>query len=272
MIDLHAHVLPGIDDGPEDMTEALAMARVATETGTTRIVATPHLREDHPEVRIDELGGRIEELNQALIREDIALEVVPGAEVDLLMALELSDEHLHAVTLGANGSDLLIETPVVPLPSSFEGLLEQVRDRGYRIVLAHPELSPSFIVDPDRLGRLVESGILLQITARSLRPPKGSASRALAFRAVQLDWAHVLASDGHSATWRPPRLGAEVAEAVKHRPELAKRLAWMTGEAPAAILAGAVIPMAPVAAPAGGGLLRALSRSKRRTWGTRGQR
>jgi protein-tyrosine phosphatase len=258
MIDLHTHLLPEIDDGPPDMDGSLAMARVAAETGTTQIVATPHVREDHPRVKIDELGERVAELNRALVGEGIELKALQGAEVDLLAALELSAERLRAVTLGANGSDLLIETPVAPLTTSFEGLLSKVRDRGFRIVLAHPELNPSFIADPARLGRLVESGVLLQITARALRPAKGSSSRAFALRVVQHGWAHALASDGHSATWRAPALGAELADAQAHHPGLAARLAWMTEEGPAAIIAGGVIPEAPDALVGAGGRLRSL--------------
>jgi len=255
MIDLHSHVLPGIDDGPADLAGSVVMAQVAAETGTQRLVATPHLREDHPAVRPRELGGRVAELNAILARQHVDLEVLSGAEVDLSAALELDDDQLRLGTLAANGTDLLIETPHGPIPSIFEGLLGRVRARGFRVTLAHPELNPTFQAEPERLARLAADGVLLQITARSLRPARRSRSRALAVRAVEEGWCHVLASDAHAADWRPPRLGVELAEAQERMPALAERLHWMTHDAPAAILAGAPLGSpTPIAGPRRRGL------------------
>jgi protein-tyrosine phosphatase len=115
-------------------------------------------------------------------------------------------------------------------------------------VLAHPELNGAFQSDPERLRRLAQDGVLVQISARSLRPARRSRARELALQAVQEGFAHVLASDGHGADWRPPRLGAELADAQQRLPGLAERLRWMTHDAPAAILAGEPLPPAPAVA------------------------
>ena len=90
-IDLHAHVLPGIDDGPDDLEEALAMLRAAADSGIATIAATPHLRADFPDVHVEELAERCEELRTAVKREQIDIRLVGGAEVSLVWALQASD-------------------------------------------------------------------------------------------------------------------------------------------------------------------------------------
>ena len=168
MIDLHTHVLPGIDDGPDDTVGSVAMAEVAAAAGTRTLVATPHVREDFPRVVPAEIQERARELNRRVRDYGIDVFIVPGAEIALVRALGLSDEDLGMVTLGGNGRDLLIETPFDAIPSVFEDLLEQLAGRGFRLTLAHPELSPTFQREPERLGAIVERGVLLQITAASL--------------------------------------------------------------------------------------------------------
>jgi protein-tyrosine phosphatase len=245
MIDLHSHVLPGIDDGPTELGGSIAMAQVAADGGTRWLVATPHLREDFPAVRPDELPGRVAELNAALARRGVDLEVLPGAEIDLSAALELSDAELRAASLGGGGHDLLIESPYGTLPAMFESLLSTLSARGFRVTLAHPEHNPTFREEPERLGRLVEEGVLVQVTSGSLRGGRRSSSRRLALMAIHRGWAHVLASDAHSSDWRPPTLGADISMLERAEPGLAARLRWMTDEAPGAILAGAPLPPAP---------------------------
>src|SRR2546421_6669824 len=203
MIDIHTHVLPGIDDGPQDTVGSVAMAHLAAERGTRTLVATPHVRQDHRKVVVEEIQEPARPLNRLVRDYGIDVFIVPGGEVGLARALEMSDEQLALVTLGGNGRDLLVETPYGELPSVFESLLQSLVQRGFRLTLGHPELNPSFQSDPDRLGRVAESGIVLQITSGSLAG-KRSAARSLAFRALEERWASVLASDSHSAEWRPP--------------------------------------------------------------------
>ncbi|HEX2086429.1 MAG TPA: CpsB/CapC family capsule biosynthesis tyrosine phosphatase [Solirubrobacteraceae bacterium] len=238
MIDLHTHVLCGIDDGPADLVGSLAMAEIAVEEGVETLVATPHVRADHPLVVPSEVPGRAAELQAAFTRYDLPVEVVPGGEVALGEALELPDDDLRAVTLGANGTMLLVETPHGRLPSLFEELVDAVADRGYVVVLAHPELNPQLQDDPERLRTLVARGALVQLTARSLREPRRSRARALAARALEEGWAHAIASDAHAAEWRSPRLASQLEDARRAHPALADVLWWAATEAPAAILHG----------------------------------
>src|SRR5579859_4677762 len=127
LVDIHTHLLPGIDDGPPDLEESLEMARAAAATGVTTIAATPHLRSDFPDVHVEELADRCDQLREAIEREGISVRVVGGAEVSLLWALEASKEQLALATYGQLGSDLLIETPADV--SAINTLLSSLRSR-----------------------------------------------------------------------------------------------------------------------------------------------
>lgn len=244
MVDLHCHILPGIDDGPADFGGSIALGRALVEDGVQIVAATPHLRDDHRRVDPHELTARCAELNQELAAQEVPLRVLVGGEVDLLWAETASDEALRLVSLGQRGTDLLVETPYGPLPPSFERLMGPVVARGYRVLLAHPERNPSFQSDPERLAALVEQGFLCQVTATSLASrDRRSRSRRLAAELVSRGLAHVIATDSHRATGgRAPLLAAGVAAARELAPT---RAAWMAVEAPLAILAGR-----PLAAPA----------------------
>ena len=165
-VDIHSHVLPGLDDGPADLDASLAMAWAAVAAGTAVLAATPHLRSDFPGVEVSEIAERCRRLQSELDARGVGLRVVAGAETSLTWALEASDEDLRLATYGQRGADLLIETPTDV--SMLEQLLYQVRLRGPRVTLAHPERSATFKRDPDRLTRLADQGILLQVNADAL--------------------------------------------------------------------------------------------------------
>jgi protein-tyrosine phosphatase len=255
VIDLHCHILPGIDDGPATIAHSLELARELAAAGVRTVAATPHLRDDHPAVRAAEIADRCEELQRSLAAAGIDLEVMPGAEVDLVRALESTDEELRLASFGQRGKDLLLEAPYGPLPTSFEEQVFMLSVRGYRILLAHPERNPSLQRDPERVSDLVRRGVLLQVTAQALLPrPLASRSRELARSLVAGGMAHVLASDAHGSSGRG-RLSAGVAEA---RALVGAYADWMVEEAPAAILAGEALPAPPATPPVRRGLRRRL--------------
>jgi protein-tyrosine phosphatase len=255
VIDIHTHVLPGIDDGPGDTVGSVAMAERAADAGTRTLVATPHVRQDYPKVRPDEIRERARELNRLVRDYGIDVFIVPGAELALDSAVHMSDEELETVTVAGNGRDLLIETPYGPLPTVFEKLLETLAERGFRITLAHPELNPSLQRDPERLGALVDDGVVLQLTSASLSGRR-SPARKLAALALKRGWVTVLASDAHSAEWRPPDLGPGVAAARKMLHGAEAEVDWMVNAAPLAIVQGRDIPDRPEREPVQGGLFR----------------
>ena len=260
MIDLHCHLLPGIDDGPRDMETAIELARAAAIDGVETAAATPHVRPDHPRVVPSELAERCGELGERLFAEGVELELVPGGEVDLLWALEASDDDLRLCSYGQLGTDLLVETPYDPLLPTFEDMLFRLTLKGHRILLAHPERNPTFQGDPNRLAALVQRGVLLQVTADSLmRAPRQSRSAELARRLVLDGLTHALASDAHGATTVER---ASLGESADRASDLvgAQRARWLVEDAPAAIAAGRPLPPMPAAEPRRRGLVSRLRR------------
>ena len=261
MIDLHSHLLPGIDDGPADLEHSLQLAAAAADQGTRVLAATPHLRADFPDVRPEELAERCEEIRAAIADAGIELAVVQGGEIGLQWAVHASDDDLRAGSYGGRGTDLLVETPYGGFTTGFEQMLFSLAGRGYRLLLAHPENNPTFQRDPGRLRELAERGVLLQVTARSLiRADARKGPRALAESLIRDGLVHVLASDAHSGLeLRPPALGAGAAAAAELVGE--QRARWMVEDAPAAVLAGDPLPEPPPLEPSGGGgFLRRLRR------------
>jgi len=242
LIDLHSHVLPGLDDGARDLEDSIELARTAQSDGTEILAATPHLREDYPGVRVEEIASRCARLNRDL-PDDCAVEIVSGGEVALTWAREALREDLALASYGQRGTDLLVETPVGPLANDFEEAMLGISGQGFRILLAHPERNPTFQWDRRRLSALTERGVLVQVTAGSLAAENTrSRSRRLARALVEDGLAHVIASDAHSSNFPRFWLSAGVEAAARIAP---LRAEWMVTDAPAAILAGEPLPAAP---------------------------
>ena len=149
MIDLHSHILPALDDGAGDLEVSLRMAQIAVDDGVQTMVATPHVNFDYP-VEPDAVLSRVGELNVALARAGVPLAVLPGAEISMARAADMSDEELAAFAL-AGGRTVLIESPYVKEVAFAEQLLFDLELRGFRPLLAHPERSPMFQTDVERL-------------------------------------------------------------------------------------------------------------------------
>ena len=143
------------------------MVRAAVAAGIETLAATPHLRSDFPDVHVDELERRCRALRDAAAQDGTEIRIVSGAEVSLVWALEASDEQLALATYDQRGTDLLIETPTFNV-AGLESLLYQLRTKGLRVTLAHPERSVEFQRDPSRLIDLVRQGVLLQVNAETL--------------------------------------------------------------------------------------------------------
>lgn len=246
MIDLHSHVLPGIDDGPSTVEGALAMARAAVTAGTRQIVATPHI--DHRYgVEPHQMRVAVEALTLTLRDRGIPLEVVAGGELGLARVGDLDDDQLRALRLG-DGPYLLVECPHVMVGGLLETAVFELQARGHAVLLAHPERCPSFHDEPERLRRLVEAGSLTSITASSLSGRFGRTVRRFALELLRERLVHDVASDAHDDVGRPPGLLAGIADARAELPGLDEHVEWLTRGAPAAILAGAPLPSRPAAA------------------------
>lgn len=208
MIDLHCHILPGIDDGPGSLDEATRMCRLAARDGITGLVATPHFLDGARGSASRRAGrdARIAALRAALDAAGIDLALHPGAEIHLVPDLRVLLRAEPTLTL--NGSrHVLIELPQV-FPPTVKDMLFELRLLGYRPILAHPERHDCVQRDPDLLLPLAAAGIMTQITAQSLLGDFGEACRRCAETLVQARTAHIVASDAHGANHRPPLLSA----------------------------------------------------------------
>jgi protein-tyrosine phosphatase len=244
VIDLHCHLLPGIDDGPATMDGTLAMARAAAADGTRVIVATPHVSWTFPHNTATVIATAVDRVRAALAEAAIELDVRMGAELEVTRATELDDAELRALRLGG-GPWLLVECPFAAHSSSaVAAAMRSLTARGHRVVLAHPERSRAFQTDPDALERLVADGMITCITAAALSGRFGRTSRRFATELLHAGLAHVVASDAHDARRRSPRLLSELQAAG-----LETHAATLAGAAPAAVLAGTNLPEPAVVRP-----------------------
>jgi protein-tyrosine phosphatase len=238
VIDLHSHVLPGIDDGPETIEGSIALVRAAQATGTRVMVATPHVSWHYPND-----AGTIErltvELNERLRREGIAVEIRTGAEIAMTRAEEIDPEEIDRLRLGG-GPWVLLEPPFTPIVTGLDGVVATLQNAGHRVVLAHPERCPALHREPHIVESLVRGGVLTSVTAGSLVGRFGGQVRRFARRLVEQGLVHNVASDAHDAIKRPPGMAAELAESGHD-----SLTEWLTCAVPAAILDGAEIPPRP---------------------------
>lgn len=202
-VDIHCHLLPGIDDGAKDLDESLAMARIAVEDGTTTVIATPHQLGNFGHNRGDDIRRRVQELQLALRQAGIPLNVLPGGDVRIDPSMVVQIMQGDVLSLADRRRHVLLE-----LPHELYLPLEPVIDELWRHkivgILSHPERNEGVLRKPDVLAPLVEAGCLLQITAGSLCGTFGSACRELSEYLLAEGLAHFVASDGHGVRSRRP--------------------------------------------------------------------
>lgn len=236
MIDLHNHLLPGLDDGPADLDGSLEMARAAVAAGIETMACTPHVAVKYPN-RAREIRPSVVRLQAALREHEIDLEIVSGAEIATDMVTRLDDEELRLLSLNDTGW-LLVESPFEGWPVRLPKLIEELEIRGFRVLIAHPERAEAIQHNPDRLRDLVGRGALVQSNASSFTGDHGRLVAQTAELLVRNGLVHVLASDAHSATWRPPGAREGLAAAARALGVWPDELAWMVDEGPRQILSG----------------------------------
>lgn len=234
MIDLHCHLLAGIDDGPQTLEEAVALACACVAAGVDTVAATPHVNSRFPNDPAT-ISAALQALRQALADAALPLEVLAGAEIALHHGLELDDPTLRSLGLGG-GPWLLIEAPHAMYPR-VDVAIRELLVRGHHVLLAHPERSPTFLRDPASLESLVGAGVRTQVTASALTGRFGRTVQRQALRWTKAGLVHVIASDAHDQAGRPPGLRRDIDQAG-----LAGQAARLTELAPRAILAGEELP------------------------------
>ena len=237
--DLHFHLLPGVDDGPEDMAESVELARAAVADGTSTVVATPHVRSDFVTEPL-ELAERVRELRGALAAARIPLGVHRGGELGHDLVGTLGQSQLEAIAQGPAGNRwLLVEAPFVGIGSDFHAATAELRERGFAVVIAHPERTPFAVTDGLRAIREeLAAGSVAQVNAMSLTGGHGKEALVAGRRYVAEGLARIVASDAHGAS-RPPSLGAAWAAMIDAG--VPPRTAWSVArEEPAQLLRGGV--------------------------------
>lgn len=207
MVDVHLHILPGLDDGPPDWATAVEMARQAAGAGIGTVVATPHMTPGHPgSLHGDFIAQSVAEFQGRLQAARVRLGVVPGAEVQPVPGLlsRLGAGEVPTVGQGGEVRYLLLDTPFDVLPPHFEHLLFELRLARVVPILAHPERSRPLVARPDRVASLVGQGVLTQVTAGSLLGMFGPRAQQAGWRWIESGLAHVVASDGHGTGQRSP--------------------------------------------------------------------
>jgi protein-tyrosine phosphatase len=212
MIDLHCHILPGVDDGPPSLAESLEMCRMASDDGIRTVAAMPHTLNG---VYVNEGPAILEavaSLNQAIRAAGIDLEVLPGADVHVdpeLVALVRSG---RVMTINDNRVAVMLEFPDHFVPEVMGQFLQTIIAEGILPVVSHPERCRQ-LHDRDILAELVKMGAVIQVTAMSLTGEFGHRVRSFTRKILASGLVHVIASDGHSIQYRPPVLSRALAEA-----------------------------------------------------------
>jgi protein-tyrosine phosphatase len=212
LIDLHTHVLPGVDDGARNDDEALAMLRRANDDGIEVLIATPHSHHARAESVVD----GVQRLNQLAAEAGIPVSVLPGHEARV--SANLADRCRDGTLLTLNGGPWILfecylfdDWPVQLIARS----IDRLRDAGLRPLLAHAERYPFVQRDPGALDPLIARGIPIQVNAGSLSLRPSDPDRLTAERLLDSRMAHVIASDAHNARYRPPALSAAYERAAE---------------------------------------------------------
>jgi protein-tyrosine phosphatase len=206
MIDIHAHILPGMDDGPSTLEESLAMARIAVEDGIRIMVATPHcLNGLHFNWRPDILSA-CAEFNLALEKHHIPLTLLPGSEAHLTPEIMDELENGRLMTLNDTGRYFFLELPHQFIPQSIIVLINHLKKRNITPIITHPERNLAIQHNLELLHDFISAGALSQITAHSLTVGFGRPAFKCCQRIIERKMAFFIASDAHSPGARPPKL------------------------------------------------------------------
>ena len=206
MIDVHCHILPGLDDGPSDMDESLAMLGMAAADGVRAIVATPHFGGRYDEPSPELVRALTSRLNELAAEEAISVRVLPGCEAEVHPDLPGKLQAGQALTLGDAGRYALLEVPPLPFPLYAHDVQFRIRLLGITPILAHAERLAGAEAGLRFVREFAAQGGLLQINADSLSGAAGRAVQQMCRRLHREGLLHIIASDGHSATTRPPLL------------------------------------------------------------------
>jgi len=217
MIDLHCHLLPGIDDGPKSLADSLDMARYAADAGITKIVTTPHITPGRYDNSLDTIKPVFENLKAAIEKNGISIEISYAAEIrfDPVIIDMVNSDTIPVLGEYEGERLILLEFPHTHIPPGSEELIQWLADQGIRVLIAHPERNHSVQKNIEKITPLIKIGCLLQITGGSLTGVFNDAARACSVELLKLGWVSIIASDAHNLHARCPELRSAQQEAAK---------------------------------------------------------
>lgn len=208
MIDLHCHLLPGIDDGPSTIQESLELCRIAENDGITHVVVTPHIHPGRWDNSLQVIQSKVRQLTSILHQKEVQLRIGFAGEVrltdDIIRQVNLAEIPYYGVVDGYQ--IMLLEFPHAHIIPGSEKIIEWLLSQGIRPLIAHPERNKRVMNDPASILPFVEAGCWLQVTAGSLLGNFGEKAQIVAEQFLQDDVITVLASDGHNTKARPPKM------------------------------------------------------------------
>ncbi|WP_407370253.1 tyrosine-protein phosphatase [Carnobacterium sp.] len=198
MIDLHCHILPGIDDGAKDMEDSMDMAREAVAEGITHILASPHYKNGHWDNEKHDILSLVDEVQQELDTRGIPLTIFPGQEVRINGEFfeDIEEDKIQFIDEG--NQYVLIEFPTPTIPQYAEPLFFEMQREGITPIIVHPERNHAILKDPNKLLSFVEKGALAQVTAASYTGGFGKEIQKVSKQLIEANLVHFIASDAHN--------------------------------------------------------------------------
>lgn len=197
MIDIHSHILPGIDDGAQTMKDSIEIAKAAVNEGITTIIATPHHKNNQFNNLKPSILTKVKDLNTVLKQENIPLIVLPGQEVRIYGEV-LEDYYKEEILTLNHTKYLFIEFPSSSVPRYAERLLYELQTEGIIPIIVHPERNKELQEKPELLYQLVKNGALTQVTASSIAGYFGKNVKKFAEQVIEHNLTHFIASDVHN--------------------------------------------------------------------------
>jgi protein-tyrosine phosphatase len=198
MIDIHSHILPGIDDGAKTIEDSIEMAKKAVSEGIHTIIATPHHQNGKFKNIKSNILPLVKELNETLQERNVGLEVLAGQECRIYGEILEDYRKGEILPLNQHSSYLFIEFPSSSVPRYADRLLYEIQVEGLTPVIVHPERNAELIERPDKLYKLVKNGAVTQVTAASLTGYFGKNIQKFSQQMLQSNLAHFIASDAHN--------------------------------------------------------------------------